>query len=183
MRMLVLLVTISPFCGLVTASASDSVSSKSLCIIEKAGGVLFNKQENGLVSTAVKFDEKHRHFILTIKPIVRDEFQREWCRKTLAHWSPILAERGTFEADEEWSGRPYDIRNNIGRCFASNEASIKFFDRDYENKLVDYDFPENEFVGLAGNWFKKLKYKDRFEAGESLDNGPVVFTGTCKSIE
>jgi hypothetical protein len=160
---------------------SDDGPSKSLCIIEKAAGVLLDERSDTTVPKAVRFDERHNHFILTIKRIVRSESQREWCLKTLAHWTPILRERGTFEPDDKWSGRPYDLRSNIGRCFASNEATIKYFDRNGEEKMESHDFLPMEFVGLAGNWLKKIG--DRFQAGSTLDSGPVVFSGTCKAID
>jgi hypothetical protein len=163
------------------AKENQDGPSKSLCLIEKAAGVMFDKASKTSVPKAIRFEEAHSHFVVTIKPIVRSKEQRDWCLLALSHWMPILAERGTFDPDPQMFGRPYDLRANIGRCFASNEAALKFFDRKDDDKLIGYDYPDTDFVGLAGSWFKK--FGDTFEAGESLDGGPVVYSGTCKSID
>lgn len=182
MRRAIVAGTIVGLCGTAAVAGPDNDHlAKSLCFIEKAAGILFDERAKDHVPKAVRFEDKHNHFILSIKPIIRSEGQREWCLKTLEHWMPILAKQGTFDPDPGWSGKPYDLRHNIGRCFSSSEATIKFFDRDSEEKMESYDFQPMEFTGLAGNWIKKKG--DRFEAGSTLDAGPVVFSGTCKSID
>lgn len=163
------------------AQEKDVGSSKSICVIEHAAGVLMDEHGKEMVSKAIRFDEKHNHFVVVVKPKVRSKQEREWCLSTLSHWTPMLAERGTFDDDPGFSGKPYDLRLNIGHCFASREATIKFFDRDHDSKLDGHDFMTATFVGLAGNWFKARG--NNFEAGETLDDGPVVFTGTCKPID
>jgi hypothetical protein len=77
----------------------------------------------------------------------------------------------------------YDLRSNLGpNCFASEEATIKFFDKDQSDRLVSYDFLPDEFVGLPGNWIA-IHPNNEFHAGETLDYGPVVFTGKCERLE
>ena len=102
---------------------------------------------------------------------------------------PILSEKGTFDPSDEPNFNTggdikkfYDYRANIGpHCFSSSQATIKFFDRDDASTLVSYDFLPTEFVGLPGQWLKL--YADKFEVGEPLDLGPVVFTGKCERID
>jgi hypothetical protein len=188
------------FLGLVVAASplawspsfsqqNGTQTTKSICIIEKAAGVLGNKDSKETSAKAVKFDERHSHFVLTVKPIVRDQMQREFCLASLSHWTPILAEKGTFDpSDQPMSAggdikKFYDYRANLGpNCFASSEAKVKFFDRESESRLVSYDFLPTEFESvIPGNWLRM--YGDNFEAGETLDSGPIVFTGTCSRVE
>ena len=163
------------------AASNDVKSRKWICVLEKAAGVMHpgTKEET---PGAINFEERHKKFVLTIKPIVRSQTYRDICRASLSHWMPILFEKGTFDPSERPFTGGSDYRHNIGpHCFASDEATIKFFDRAYANTLVSYDFLPTEFEGLPGNWLKL--YADKFEAGESLDLGPVVFTGKCERID
>jgi hypothetical protein len=171
-----------------TATANDAQSGKWLCIIEKAAGVLYASQDaKEPTPRARNFEERHKKFVLTIKPIVRPKESREFCRSSLSHWMPILSEKGAFDPSDKPNpsadmSKFYDYRYNIGpHCFASDEATIKFFDRDYANRLVSYDFLPQHFEGLPGNWL--AMYGDNFQAGETLDFGPVVFTGKCEQID
>jgi len=103
---------------------------------------------------------------------------------------PVLFEKGTFGSSDvphlDSGGdikKFEDFRWNIGRnCFASNEATIKFFDRDLPDTLISYDLFPNEFEGLPGQWLA-LYDNNTFEAGERIDAGPVVFTGRCEQID
>jgi hypothetical protein len=171
-------------------SPKGGESRKWFCTVEKAAGVMPAKRDaKGSTATAINFNERHKKFILTIKHIVRSQLEREMCRANLAYWMPILAAKGTFDETDHPNlgntggdiGKFSDYRYNIGKnCFASDEATLKFFDREGANTLVSYDFLSEEFVGLPGNWLKL--YADEFEAGETLDAGPVVFTGKCERI-
>ena len=168
---------------------NDTQTTKSICIVEKAAGVLANSQSKETSANAIRFEERHNHFVVTIKPIVRSQEQRDFCLASLSHWTPILAEKGTFDpSDHPRSAggdikKFYDYRANIGpNCFASSEAKVKFFDRESESRLVSYDFLPTEFESvIPGNWLRM--YGVNFEAGETIDSGPVVFTGTCSRIE
>jgi hypothetical protein len=173
------------------AAQSDDVHVRKLiCVLEKAAGVLYaNSDAEEPTGKAINFEERHKRFVLTIKQIVRSQERREMCRANLAHWMPMLFEKGTFDPTDKPNFNTggdirkfSDFRANIGpNCFASNEATIKFFDRDHASTLVSYDFLPTEFEGLPGQWLKL--YADKFEAGESLDLGPVVFTGQCERID
>jgi hypothetical protein len=107
----------------------------------------------------------------------------------LTHYGmPKLLEKGSFEDSDTkfYTGGDNQKIHRFSfqywtQCFASNEASIKFFDRDVADKLVSSDFLPTEFEGLPGQWLKF--YAGKFEAGESLDIGPVVFTGSCERID
>ena len=136
----------------------------------------------------MNFEERHRRFVLTIKRIVRPQLMPEMCFSNLAYWMPFLSEKGTFDP----SIKPYvntgdiktfsDFRANIVRnCLSSYEATIKFFDRDYAIPLVSYEWSPTEFVGITeGVWLRF--HAGRFQAGESWDFGPVVFTGHCARL-
>jgi hypothetical protein len=174
-----------------TAQKPDGIENqKWICVLEQAAGVMYtNRDAKEPTARSVNFEDKHKKFLLTIKQIVRTQQEREMCRANIAYWMPKLLENGTFEP----SDRPnfnsggdirkfIDFRANIGpHCFASNEASMKFFDRNEPSTLVSYDFLPTEFEGLPGQWLKL--HGSRFEAGELLDLGPVVFTGTCERID
>jgi hypothetical protein len=109
------------------------------------------------------------------------------CRSNLEYWMAILAEKGTFDPSDKPNFSDIkkfrDYRGNIRPfCFASNEATIKFFDRDFPSRLVDYDFLTDRFGGsLPGEWLELRG--NNFEAGELLDAGPVVFAGKCERID
>jgi hypothetical protein len=62
------------------------------------------------------------------------------------------------------------------------EATIKFFDGEGFSNLVSYDNLPNWFVGIPSSWLR-LFGNNKFEAGEPLDAGPVVLTGTCQRID
>ena len=169
---------------------SDVQSRKWICVLENAAGVVYaNSGAKEPTPRSINFEERHKKFVLTIKQIVRSQEERDMCRSTLVHWMPILSEKGTFDPSDVPNfntggdiNKFTDFRGNIGpHCFASNEATIKFFDRDRASTLVSYDIFEQEFVGLPGEWLKL--YADKFEAGEPLDLGPVVFTGKCERID
>lgn len=161
---------------------------KLLCIIEKAAGVIYDDGAKAATPRAINFEEQHKRFVVTIRRIVRDQMHRDMCRANLAYWMPLLAEKGTFDPSDQPSlvgsadiNKFKEYRYNIGRCFASDEATIKFFDRDYESRLASYDFRPQMFAGLPGEWLELRA--DNFEAGERLDAGPVVFTGKCQQID
>jgi hypothetical protein len=176
--------------------AEDATARKFLCIIEKAAGLV---EKNPLPpardvssqydAAVVNFEEKHKRFVLTVKPIVRDQWDRELCRSTLAYWESILAQNGGFNEGtdslnfKQKPGQFVDTRYNIGRkCFASRNATLKFFDGGYEANLTSYDFLENEFTGLPGEWLKL--YSDAYSSFEaSLYLGTIVITGKCQSID
>jgi hypothetical protein len=171
-----------------TTASNNDHSQRWFCTIEKAAGVLYaNSHANEPTPKAINFEERHKKFVLAIKPIVRPQMYRDLCRSTLDHWMPILSETGTFDPSDKpkWSGDTkswYDWRANIGpHCFASNEATVKFFDRDRAETLVSYDFLPQMFEGLPGEWLE-MRGND-FEAGERLDYGPIVFTGKCERID
>jgi hypothetical protein len=180
--------------GLLASSPSvsqqnDTQTIKSICVVEKAAGVLANSQSKETSAKAIRFEERHNHFVVTIKPIVRSQEQRDFCLASLSHWTPILAEKGTFDPSDHPRStggdikKFYDYRANLGpNCFASSEAKVKFFDRESESRLVSYDFLPTEFESvIPGNWLRM--YGVNFEAGETIDSGPVVFTGTCSRID
>jgi hypothetical protein len=163
--------------------ANDVQSRKLICVIENAAGVLYaNSDAKEPTPKAINFEERHKKFVLTIKRIVRSRDRRDMCSSILAYWMPILSEKGTFDPSDMTTKTP-DFRFNIGpHCFASNEATIKFFDRDHASTLVSYDFPPGDwFVGLPSEWL--ILFGDKFQAGELLDLGPVVFTGKCERID
>lgn len=172
------------------AQRADDQLGKFICVLEKAAGVLYaNSDAKEPIPGPINFEERHKKFVLTIKRIVRSQQVREMCRSNLAFWMPLLSEKGTFDPSIRpdfsfRSGNFSDFRTNIGRhCFSTDEATIKFFDRDFASTLESYDFPSpRHFVGLPGEWLK-LYTGGKFEAGEALDLGPVVFTGTCEPIE
>ena len=165
----------------VTLPILPPLSGKWICVIEKAAGVLYGEGAKESTPQAVKFQEQNRRFVLTIRRIVRDQFERDFCRATLSHWMPILAEKGNFDPSDKEPRDGYD-RFGIGpRCFASDEAVVKFFDRDHPDTLVRYDFWHQQWMGLPGQWLKF--YANKFEAGETVDLGPVVFTGSCERID
>jgi hypothetical protein len=173
----------------VGATSNDVPSRKWICVLDKAAGVTYNN--NGQPTAgAARFEERHNKFVLTIKRVVRPQDIRERCLSNLAYWTKILSDKGTFSPSDEPNfqnngadnKRFRDYRGNIGPwCFASDEATIKFFDRDHANTLVSYDTAPDEFVGLPGEWLRF--HANKFEAGESLDLGPVVFTGQCERID
>ena len=142
--------------------ANDVQSRKWICVIENAAGVVYaNSAAKEPAPKAIKFEERHKKFVLTIKRIVRSREERDMCRSNLAHWMPILSEKGTFDPSDIPNfntggdiNKFTDFRFNIGpHCFASNEATIKFFDRDRASTLVSYDFPPGDwFVGLPSEW-------------------------------
>jgi hypothetical protein len=174
-------------------ASNNSQSQRSLCVIEKAAGVVYPSGDaKEAIPEAISFEEQHKRFVLTVKRIVRSQLKRDMCRWSLSYWMPILSATGTFplpespvggsSGDPEKGGTWYDTRYNIGRnCFASQQATIKFFDRTSESSLVSYDFLQQQFEGLPGDWLRLRG--DNFEAGENLDAGPVIFTGKCQRIE
>jgi hypothetical protein len=146
------------------ATSNDVQSRKWLCVLEKAAGVMYN--HGNPRGEAVNFEDGHKKFILTIKRIVRSQESRDLCLSTVAYWTSILSEKGTFSPSDKPSfgnggdnyqdiiKRFHDYRYNIGpRCFASDEATVKFFDRDHADTLVSYDFLPQQFAGfLPGQW-------------------------------
>jgi hypothetical protein len=79
-------------------------------------------------------------------------------------------------------GNFWDYRINMGpHCFASNEATLKYFDQTTAETLVNYDLFPEMFEGLPGNWL--IMRRDEFQAGEMLDAGPVVHAGKCERID
>jgi hypothetical protein len=171
------------------AGSNDVQSQKLICVLDKAAGVKY--ASNGATEQtagAITFIEGHKKFVLTIKRIFRSQYERDLCRQNLAYWMPILSEKGTFDSSSPpfymlgVGGKFFDYRFNIGNnCFASNEATIKFFDRDSAQRLVSYDLQPMTFTGLPGEWLELDG--NNFEAGERLDLGPVVFTGKCERID
>ena len=170
----------------------SSAPRKLLCIIEKAAGVIYqNPDAKESTPTAINFEEQHKRFTVTIEQIVRDQEQRERCQSNLKYWLPILSQKGRFgdsdKPDFSTNGHDNkftDYRVNIGpSCFASDRATIKFFDRQKAETLETYDMTTHEFTTpvVGGEWF--AVFGDNFEAGERLDAGPVVFTGKCQRID
>jgi hypothetical protein len=146
------LIASAPSNGVGQATFSkDDQAHKWICILEKAAGVMYaDSGAKEPVGKAVNFDERHKKFVLSIKRIVRSEEERDKCRSSLAHWSPILTEKGKFDPSDEPNFGAlgprtfYDFRANLGpRCFASDEATIKFFDRDQAN-IYEMKFIKNE---------------------------------------
>jgi hypothetical protein len=172
------------------AASIDVQSRKWICVLEKAAGVMYaNPGAKEATPGAINFEERHKKFVLTIKPIVRSQYDRDLCRFSLSHWMPILAEKGTFDPSDQPRStggdisKFYDYRINIGPdCFASDEATVKFFDRNRASRLVNYDFAPHEFVSGPGEWLE-LYADNTFHAGARLDLGPVVFTGKCERID
>ena len=166
------------------AASTDVQSRKWICVLEKAAGVMYaNPGAKEATPGAINFEERHKKFVLTIKPIVRSQNGLDLCRASLSHWMPILFEKGTFDPSERPFTGGSDYRINIGpHCFASDEATVKFFDRDHASTLVNYNFAPHEFVSGPGAWLE-LYADNTFQAGERLDLGPVVFTGKCERID
>lgn len=167
---------------------AEDISEKWFCVTESAAGSLWNENAQQYIPRAINFQEGHKKFLLEItqnKPYVA------FCKQTLDHWEPILLKDGKFEYSSTMSiprddpNNPknnYDFRENIGpNCFSTTQATLKFFDRDYPDIYHGYDFDPRSFTGLPGNWFSF--YGNRFQAGETLDAGPVVFTGSCQKLD
>jgi hypothetical protein len=92
------------------AASNDVKSRKWICTLEKAAGIYTDPGAKEATPGAINFDERHKKFILTIKPIVRPQDIRDWCRSTLSHWMPILFEKGTFDpSDKSYDGRAREI--------------------------------------------------------------------------
>ncbi len=168
---------------------ADAPSGRWDCIIEKAAGVTIPPRAKDQIPRAINFEERHKHFVLSISAALHD---KAFCRQTLAHWMPILERDGKFDPNgAPFAGstgsdpkKMYDMRRNVGpQCFSSLSATMQFFDRDHPNQLVSYDFWPNEFEGQPGEWLKFYEGRRAFEAGEPLDAGPVVYTGSCVRLE
>jgi len=152
------------------------LTSKWLCVVERAVGLGWSP---------INSEERHKPFVLTIKRIVRSGLQRTMCRDNINYWLEPLLKAGTFDASGGFPKRTgdnfVDWRANIGpHCFASNEATNKFFDEDRARTLVGYDFEPHWFEGQPGNWLD-IREDGTFHAGERL--GPVVFRGKCERTE
>jgi hypothetical protein len=86
----------------VTLPILPPLSGKWTCVIEKAAGVLYREGAKESTPQAVKFQEQNRRFVLTIRRIVRDQFERDYCRATLSHWMPILAEKKRWTSGQSF---------------------------------------------------------------------------------
>ena len=168
---------------------AEALSGKWDCLTEKSAGVMSSTDGSRQTAEAITFNEKHKHFVLSISPAPHD---KNWCRQTLNHWTPILERDGKFNLDDKpFAGssssdpsKMYDMRRNIGpHCFSSLNATIKFFDRDHETHLVSYDYYPNDFEGSPGNWLSFYEGPRSFQAGETIDAGPVVYTGICERLD
>lgn len=162
-----------------------------LCIIEKAAGVTTIGDRAEQVARAITFQEAHRRFTIILKPVQMDQDRRNLCRQSLDHWTPSIEGRGSFDpTDAPFGGMGpgskdlFYSRGALGQnCFASEEASIKFFDRDHTNAFYGYGNWGGEYSASPGNWIGLWDNNKFFQAGETLDAGPVVFSGSCQPFE
>jgi len=179
--------------GSIDAGFAEDVpkTGKLLCTIESAAGLVYSEDNKKYEPQVIHYPEKHRRFVLTIKPIVRDQMQRDSCRSTFAYWEPILSQKGSFDESDDPNMKNHtgfaDTREYIGRrCFASTEATIKYFDWGHPVLMVSYDFPPNEFEGFPGEWLRL--YRDALSSLSFLASGggdytgDVVIAGKCQSM-
>lgn len=178
------------------AGPQELENTKWICVLGQTAGIVYSSSgAQEPTAKVIRFEERHRKFVLTISKIERGQYARDLCQGNIGHWLPKLLKYGTFDPKEQASsglmdfGKPKEAwadRRDIAPCFASNEASMKWFDRDSpDSSLFSYDYP-TDFTGpVPGYWLRLYPGATpvRFEAGESLDAGPVVSTGSCERIE
>jgi hypothetical protein len=171
----------------------EALSGTWACVVEQTAGITFSERSEQGTAHAIDFGSSHKHFLLKVAVVERTDFQRQFCRQTLEHWSPILQREGHFDpTDKPFTGasghdasKMYDMRSNIGpNCFATMKATVKFFGHDFAASLFSYDFIPNEFQGvLPGQWLALYSDGKRFRMGETLDAGPIVTAGVCERAE
>ena len=157
-----------------------------ICIVDSAAGTLYNQSSKQYVPSALNFQEEHKRFTLNIS---RTDLPGILCKQSVDHYNSIISRNGHLDyspvpSTPDYSADPskfWDYSVNIGpHCFSTTTVVQKFFDRNLPTNLYGYDFLPTSFSGLPGQWL--ILSGSFFQAGELLDGGPVVYTGTCNLI-
>ena len=177
---------------LATPASAETFSQNWICVVDSAAGSFWDENTKRYMPNAINFQEEHKRFTLKIWQAV---VGGALCQQTIDHWNAVIAKNEKTDGFGHLDYSPttktppslsdtsksYDYSGNVGQnCFATTLVFWKFFDRDQASRLHGYDFEPTWFTGLPGEWLRLTGTS--FMAGETLDLGPVVYTGKCEEI-